>query len=279
MPLSTGHALRAERDAAQVGFFWRDLRASLRYPEFWWMSSWIEIMVRLRRSHLGALWLLVPPAVYVFGLGSFFAAMMHRAFAEHWIYVGLGAMAFRALMSVAIGSAGAFHSAQSFILDGRTRLTDYLLQLLAKALFDLLTYLPVVALALILAPQISWWGLALAPFTLALIYLNVLWISTLGALVGARFMDFGQAVANASMFLFLLTPIVWPLDMAPPDSLRGQLMRFNPFFHYVSVVRNPILGVPVEPLTWWVLGISTVGGLLLATLLYRRYARFVPLWL
>jgi len=35
----------------------------------------------------------------------------------------------------------------------------------------------------------------------------------------------------------------------------------------------------VHPASLWVVGVSTVGGLLLATLLYRRYARFVPLWI
>lgn len=268
-----------KRDPGLVGSFWRDIGSSLRNREFWWLSSWIEILVRLRRSRLGAFWLLVPPVVYVFGLGSFFAAMMRQEFTTHWAYVGLGAMAFRSLMSMVIGSAGAFHSAQSFILDGRTRLTDYILQLLAKAFFDLVTYLPVVILVLALAPGFSWVGLALSPLLLLLIYVNALWISTIAALVGARFMDFGQAVANVSMFVFLLTPIVWPLEMAPAESLRGQLMRFNPFFHFISVFRNPILGVPVEPATWWVMGISTVLGLVLAAIAYRRYARFVPLWI
>lgn len=268
-----------KRDRGQVGSFWRDIGASLRNREFWWLSSWIEILVRVRRSRLGVLWLLIPPIVYVFGLGSFFAAMMRQDFTAHWAYVGLGAMAFRALMATVIGSAGAFHSAQSFILDGRIRLTDYILQLLARALFDVITYLPVVIVVLSIAPTVSWLGLALSPVILLLVYVNVMWMATLGALIGARFMDFGQAVANISMFVFLLTPIVWPLEMAPAESLRGQFMRFNPFFHFISVFRNPILGVPVEPLSWWVVGISTVLGLLLAAVAYRRYARFVPLWI
>lgn len=271
--------LQPKRDPGLVGAFWRDVGVSLRNREFWWLSSWVDILVRMRRSRLGAAWLLVPPLMYVFGLGSFFAAMMHVEFSRHWAYVGLGSMAFRALMSVAIGSAGAFHAAQSFILDGRTRLTDYILQLLARAFFDLVTYLPIVAVVLLLAPQVSWLGLMLSPLALLVIYVNVFWIATISALIGARFMDYGQAIGNVAMFLFLLTPIVWPLDIAPADSVRGQFMRFNPFFHYISIFRNPILGVPVEPLTWWVVGLSTVFGLLLAAAAYRRYARFVPLWI
>ncbi|MFT4256998.1 MAG: ABC transporter permease [Pseudoxanthomonas sp.] len=263
------------------GVFWTDLWHSLRNPEFWALSSWLEILVRARRSRLGVLWLLVPALVYVFGFGSFFASLHGKTIPQFAAHVALGAMVFRTVMSSVIGSAGIFNANQSFILDGRVRLTDYLLETLAKASFDLCAYLPITAAALSLYGwgSLSWQGLLFAPLALVLIYLGALWISVVFSLVGARFPDFGQLLGHASIFLFLLTPIIWYAESMPAESIRGQLMRFNPFFHYVSMFRNPIMGIPVEPATWWYVGISTVAGLLLAGILYRRYARFVPLWI
>jgi len=258
---------------------WPDLATSLKNPEFWAFSSWLDLLVRARRSSLGPFWLMAPALVYVFGLGSFFAGMQGTAIGPFAAHVALGAMVFRTLMSAVIGSSTVFNSSQSFIMDGQVRLTDYLLQSLAKSFFDLCMYLPVTAVAMALFGAFSWEGMLLAPFTLLLIYLNGLWITVVFALGGARLPDLGQLVQNVSIFLFLLTPIIWYAETMPPDSLRGQLMRLNPFYHFVTLFRAPIMGQPIEPATYWYVGVMTVAGLALATVLYRRYARFVPLWI
>lgn len=259
--------------------FWRELRESFRNPEFWALSSWLDILVRARRSRFGVLWLMAPALVYVFGLGSLFAAMQGQSIAGFAAYVALGSMVFRTLMSTVIGSANVFGASHSFIMDGHMRLTDYLLQSLAKSFFDFCTYVPITLVALVMFPRVELMGLLLAPLSLLLLYVNALWISVVFSLLGARFSDFGQLLNNVSIFMFLFTPIIWYPEMMPADSLRGQLMRFNPFYHFVQLFRAPILGEPVEPLTYWFVGIMTVAGLVAATLLYRRYARFVPLWI
>lgn len=279
--MAAGAKVLPERSqAAQGGHrLWRDLAASIGNPEFWAFSSWLDLLVRARRSSLGPFWLMAPALVYVFGLGSFFAGMHDQPIGVFAAHVALGAMVFRTLMSAVVGSSSVFNASQPFIMDGQMRLTDYLLQSLAKSFFDFCMYLPVAAVALALFGGVHWEGLLLAPLTLLLIYLNGLWITVVFALGGARLPDLGQLVQNVSIFLFLLTPIIWYPEMMPADSARGQLMRLNPFYHFVTLFRAPIMGEPIEPSTYWYVGIMTAAGIALATILYRRYARFVPLWI
>src|SRR3546814_2163529 len=91
------------------------------------MSSWLDIIVRARRSRMGIVWLLAPSIIYVFGMGTFFAAMRPVGsgitMGEHFAHVALGMMVFRVLMSTIIGSASIFIGNQAFILDGHVRLT------------------------------------------------------------------------------------------------------------------------------------------------------------
>jgi len=263
----------------QSGGLWRQFGESMRQPEFWALSSWLDTIVRARRSRFGILWLLAPSVVYVFGLGSFFAGMHGRSLMQFAAHVALGAMVFRSLMSVIIGSANVFSGSHSFIMDGHVRLTDYLMQSLAKAFFDLCMYLPVVLVALVMFEGLRWEGFLWAPVTLVALYVNAFWLSVVFSLVGSRFPDFGQLLANVSIFLFLLTPIIWYPDQMPADSPRGQFMRLNPFYHFVTLFRGPILGERVEQLSIIYIVIMTVTGLALATFLYRRYARYVPLWI
>lgn len=262
------------------GDFWRELGASLRFPEFWALSSWLDIIVHARKSRLGVLWLLMPSVVYVFGLGAFFGGMQANggqgAFFAH---VALGAMIFRAMMSSIISSANVFHGSVSFIMDGHMRLTDYLLKSLARSFFDTCMYIPVVVIALMLYGKVSPQGLLLSLPVMALIYVNALWVSAVFALTGARFPDFGQLLGTISIFLFLLTPIIWYPESMPAGSLRRQLMQVNPFYHFVEIFRAPIMGQPVATSSLWYVGVTTVVGLIVATLVYRRYARYVPLWI
>lgn len=272
--------IRSTRGDGAPGAFWRELGQSLRNPEFWALSSWLDIIVRARRSRFGVLWLLSPSVVYVFGLGTFFAGMsQHGKPSGFFAHVALGAMVFRTLMSTVTGSATVFNGSYSFIMDGHVRMTDYLLESLAKSFFDQCMYLPVVVVALWLHGGVDPVGLLLALPVLLLIYVNALWIAAVFSLVGARFPDFGQLLNNVSIFVFLLTPIVWYPEMMPAGSSRAQLMRINPFYHFVEIFRSPILGEPVETMSLWYVGILTVAGLLVATFAYRRYARFVPLWI
>ena len=271
------------RGVGAPGDFRRELLESFRHPDFWAMSSWLDIIVRARRSRMGIVWLLAPSIIYVFGMGTFFAAMRPVGsgitMGEHFAHVALGMMVFRVLISTIIGSASIFIGNQAFILDGHVRLTDYLLKALAKAFFDMCMYLPAVAVTLWLAGGVESLGLLTTLPALVLIYINCLWISALFAVIGARFPDLGQLMATVSIFTFILTPIIWYPEMMPEGSLRGALMRFNPLYHFVEVFREPLLGNAVDPSSLWYVGVTTVLGLVVSILVYRRYARYVPLWI
>lgn len=256
-----------------------DLGASFRNPEFWALSGWLDIVVKYRQSRLGIFWLLAPAVVYVWGIGGFFASMQHVPVGHFAAYVALGYAVFRIVNTVVIESTTAFASAGAFIMDGHVRLTDFVLRVLAKALFYFAVSLPVILVALALYPELHWEGFLLALGSFPLVLANALWIGIVFALVGARFPDLSQFIGNVFMFAFLLTPIIWHADSMPAGSVRGTLMRFNPLFHMVEVVRAPVLGGQVEAATLYYLGAMTVLGWLLAIVAYRRYARFVPIWI
>lgn len=226
--------------------------------------------------------MLMPSIVYVFGMGSFFAAMMKGSASStgFFAYVALGSMVFRSVMSTVIGSANVLSGSASFIMDGHMRLTDYLLQSIAKSFFDFCMYMPVTVVALLMSRHVIHpWGLLATIPAFVVININALWIAAVFSLIGARFRDFGQVLTNVSTFVFLLTPIIWHAGMLPQESIRAKLMRINPFYHFVEIFRAPVFGEHIETMSYYYVGIMTVAGLLAATYVYRRYARYVPLWI
>ncbi len=256
----------------------RDMAASLRDPGFWGFSSWLDIVVRSRQSRLGIFWLVSPVIVYVWGVGYFFATMMGVPLSQHAAYVAVGYVVFRCVSVIVTDATSAFSGASAFILDGHVRLTDFVLRVVATALFHAALSLPVVLVALAFSPETQWHGVLLALAMLPVVILNGIWVAILFALLGARFLDLRHLITNIFMFAFLLTPIIWHADMMPAGSLRGSVMRFNPFYHLIEVVRAPILGMPADPTSLPYLLVMTTVGCLVALVTYRRYARYVPLW-
>lgn len=271
--------LSAPERGVSMDSLFADLAASLRNPEFWALSSWLDIVVRNRQSRLGIFWLMAPAIVYIWGVGGFFASMMHLSLGSFAAYVAIGYLVFRVVSSAVVESTGAFSASGAFILDGHVRLTDFVLRVVATAMFHFLVSLPVAIVALAIHPDPDLAGLLVSLVTFPVVILNAIWVGVVFALVGARFPDLRHLVGNIFMFAFLLTPIIWHADTMPAGSLRGTLMRFNPFYHLVEVVRAPILGSAIDPSTLTYLAVMTLGGWLAAYLAYRRYARFVPLWI
>ena len=81
---------------------------------------------------------------------------------------------------------------------------------------------------------------------------------------------------------FYMTPIVWSVSIierqggAAAD--RAVLAEFNPFFHYLSVVRGPMIDEPVEMRSWLIVIALTVAGTALALAVMRKWRFRVSYW-
>lgn len=255
-----------------------DLRQSLKHYEFWTYSSWLDIVVRYRRTQLGLLWVLLAFAFFVVLMGTKYAYLMNVDPQVFIPYMAVGYMVWRFLVTVLNDAVGTFARHSSYIMDGRSRLTDYLLRSLATAAFSL--FFAVFVLIFVL-----WWSqktqvvsLLSIFITFPLVVINIMWVSVCVGLVGARHRDVHELIGTVLMVGFLLTPIIWDMSRFPAGTMRGELTRLNPAFHLIEIVRAPILGsMPETNSIIWVC-VMAVLGWLLASVMYRRYARFVPLW-
>jgi len=251
---------------------------SFRNPGFWTYSTWLELVTKYRRSRLGLFWALCPAVIYMFGVGGFFGHLQGhdpRVFIPH---LGIGYVVFRLITISLSESTTTLPAHASFILDGRVRLTDYILRIVAKALFYFGMSLPAVLLAVLMSPQFRIEGLLAAIPAFVLVMLNIGWMGAIGAVLGARLQDVHELIGSILMFSFLFTPIIWFSSQAPIDTLRGAIARANPLFHMVESIRAPLLGEPIETSTYIYLMVMLVGGWLVASFIYRRYARYVPVW-
>ena len=59
---------------------------------------------------------------------------------------------------------------------------------------------------------------------------------------------------------------------------RARIAEINPLYHYLEIVRAPMLGQSVDAYHWWIVLACTAVGLLLAFVALRRFRSRVPYW-
>jgi ABC-2 type transport system permease protein len=256
----------------------RDLGQSLRHPEFWAYSSWLDIAIRYRRTQLGLSWLVLAFAFFVVVMGFKYSYLMGQDPQYFLPYLGIGYMVWRFMVTVLNDAVQTLVTHRSYIMDGRICLTDYLLRSVAKAMFHFFFALLVLVFVLAWSQPIDVAWLLSLLVTFPLLVANMIWLSVCIGFFGARYPDTQEFIGTVLMAGFLLTPIIWDVSKFPPDTTRGFLTRLNPAFHLVEVARAPVLGHMPETNSIIAVVAMAIAGWALAAWMYRRYARFVPLW-
>ncbi|WP_191729704.1 ABC transporter permease [Luteimonas colneyensis] len=259
--------------------FYRDARESLKNHEFWLLAAWLEIVSKYRRSAVGIFWVLLPPVATFCVLGYFYAGIIGRPPLSFMPYMGMGYTLWRFVTQVMNEASTVMLSSRAFIMDGRVRLTDYVLKSISKAAFHLVAACIVLGIVLACSPDFVVQGLPVTIAGLALFMWNLFCLAIVLALVGARFPDFHELTTSVFIFGFLLTPILWYPDSLPAGSARSALVMANPVYHFLEIVRGPVLGRQVAGTSVAFVALFTAFTTAAAALVYRRYARFVPIWI
>ena len=252
--------------------FWSSL---LRW-QTWWRLGLADFQVAHRRAVIGPLWQVVQVAIWVVGLTLVFRQALAASAPNYMLYVAIGVVLWNFISSSITQGTLAFIRHAGLIRDINNPILIYPLRVLANNLVKLSVQASVILMvwptgSVALQPSML---LAIPGF--ALVLLTALWVVPLLALIGVRYRDTSHAFQAVMRFLFFATPVFWL-----PSGLgsREYIATVNPLAHYLNVVREPLLGGSVDPLSWIVvISITLIGGLI-SLLALGRYRREIVFWL
>jgi ABC-2 type transport system permease protein len=117
---------------------------------------------------------------------------------------------------------------------------------------------------------------------LALLVTNGVWVTLFFGIIATRFRDVAPLLDALTQLLFYVTPIVWTthtlVERGGEIAQQAKIVEINPLFHYLEIVRAPMLGQPLEAYHWWIVIGCTVAGLLGTTVLMRQWRARVSYW-
>jgi lipopolysaccharide transport system permease protein len=240
-----------------------------------WHLAWFETRNRYSRSVLGPFWMTLQSAIFIAAVGSLMANVFGQRFSEYIASFAAGYIMWTFLSGVVLESTGAFVSAVSFLKDRGVRphvfiFTPFVRQLIYLAHTIILPFLICI-----------WFGvgsfanLVLAIPGFILFLLTAFLLTAPIAVLTVRFRDARPIIESATNLLFLLSPILWPAELAKDRA--AVALSLNPVAHLIGAWREPLL-TGVFPLSSILVIVAMDAVLLGLFVLALRAARKAALW-
>jgi ABC-2 type transport system permease protein len=260
-----------------------DLRRGWEQRALWGHLGWQDIRQRYRRSLLGPIWISITMAVTAIALGILYAGLFDNDLRLQLPYILVGFIVWNFISGCISEGAEVFTSNEGLITHLPAPLSIHLYRLIWRQTLFFLHNLVVYVVMLVVFPQdLHWTGLAAIP-AFVLLAINGAWVALLLGIVTTRFRDLLPITQSVVQLAFFMTPIVWiygDLLNSPNPAIaeRARLAEFNPFLHFLEIIRAPMLGQDQHLRYWIVVLVITVVGWALTLFVLRRYRSRVSYW-
>lgn len=266
----------ADQASTPLALAVRDVISGLRLFPVWGMLGWHDIRQRYRRSVIGPFWLTISTAIMVMALSFLYSGLFRADMAEYVAYIAVGMIVWTFVSTVSNDACQVFISADGMIKQIRLPFTVHVCRMVWRNLI-ILAHNAIIIVVIYLAVGAGWhWTLLTLPVAIAVYCINALAIGLVVGVFCTRFRDIVQIIANGIQLLFWVTPIMWK-----PELLAGRawIANFNPVYHYIELVRAPLVSTALPTQSWLVVVACTALTCSAAVITLTRFRHRIAYWL
>ena len=240
--------------------------------------GWQDVRDTYSRSTLGPLWITLGLAIQVSTIGIVFGLIFGADLNVYFPFLAISLVMWTFLVSAINDSTGAYVQSQQIVKQMYVPGFFPVLRVVTKNL--VIFFHNLLIIFVVMAVFGLWPGFELILFAPGLIVVvGVLYaVSTVAAIVSARYRDIPPIITSIMTVSFYLTPIIW-MPESIPEQFRGIILTLNPFYHLMELIRAPIMGGFASSINW---GVSV--GLLISVGIFAkwvsdRYSWKIVYWL
>lgn len=241
----------------------------------WTILGWDDIRQRYRRSFLGPFWITLSMGVFIMILGVIYSRLFRTDIKTYIPYLAAGLTLWGFISTSMNESCLAFLEGTRIIKQLKLPYSVYVLRIVYRnfiiLLHTIVIFIPV-AIYFRIAPT---WATFLVIPGIALVCINVVWLTTVLAVCSTRYRDLQPVIATCVQIMMFITPIMWPLSSLNDAEFVAEV---NPLYHLIEIVRAPMLGMSPEPLSWLVSCGTAIAGSILAIALLANKSRRIVFW-
>jgi lipopolysaccharide transport system permease protein len=253
-----------------------DIIQGLGYWSLWLRMGWMDIVRRYRRTTLGPFWNTLSVGIFIGVCGFMYAGVFGQPLDNYMPYISSGFTVWIPMATYIAESAGAFLSGEGTLKQMKMPYSIYIYSGLVRNIIVFFHNFTIFLIVIIIFPvPINTNTLLIFP-AMALLAVNAIWIGILVALLCTRYRDLQQAIASALQVMFFITPIFWE----PGQAGRAQrfLVDINPLYHFVDILRSPMLGKTPSISSWQFVILTTLVGWTLTVIVFNRYRNRIIFW-
>jgi lipopolysaccharide transport system permease protein len=227
-----------------------DIRGAVRLWPLIWTLSVLDIRLRYRGSILGPFWLTLSTAVMIGALGFLYSHLFHTDLQTYLPFLSLSLVLWNFISTLTAEGCTCFTSAESMIRAVRMPLSLHAGRVVVRNILVLAhNVIVIVAVFLIMGTVPGDYSFTIIPAFLLWIVDALAICLCLGALC-ARFRDIPPIVGSIMQIAFFVSPVIWSPTILAHRGIGMVLVKWNPFFALLEIVRGPLLGAPLEYATW-----------------------------
>ncbi|ADG96875.1 ABC-2 type transporter [Segniliparus rotundus DSM 44985] len=262
---------------------WDDLRRGVEGRELWLQLGWQDIKQRYRRSVLGPFWITISTGTIAICLALLYSMLLGQDLRDFLPHVTVGLIIWNLIQNSVEEGSEVFIVNEGLIKQLPAPISIHIYRLIWRQALLMAHNLVIYVILIAVFPPRHWsWSMLLAFPALALLLLNAVWVAMVAGVVATRFRDVVPMVSNITQLLFYLTPIVWTTQGLTKQggavARRARLVEINPLYHYVDILRAPMIGAPQAAYHWWIVIALTAAGFGCMLVVMRQYRSRVAYW-
>lgn len=255
----------------------RGIQSQVRLFRLAMSLGWQDTKQAYRRSALGPFWITLGMSIQIFAIGLVFGLIFGTPVREFLPYLAASLILWSLISNSILDGSMAFISGESII---RQLPIPHYVHILRSGFKNLLmlahniVILPIVFLIFLKAPT---WNILLL-FPGLIINAGFLFsVSYLIALATTRFRDIQQIIASGMTVVFYVTPVIWQPSLIP-SGIAHLLLGLNPFYHFLQIIRLPILGQAPTFENWSLAILMTMVAGSVVFVAAKRYKNRLAYW-
>ncbi|MDP3561064.1 MAG: ABC transporter permease [Legionellaceae bacterium] len=245
----------------------------------WLYMAVSEIRRRYRRTLLGPFWATLSVAIFIGCMGMVFPMLWHTDVQSFLPFFSAGFIVWTFVSTTINDACGTFIDAGNLIKQVNLPYPTYAFSAVTRNFLTMLHHLAVyVPIMLIFHVPINLNTLLFLP-AMIILCLTSSWVCVLLGFLTARFRDMKQIISSLLQISIFVTPIFWRPSQLGSSLYAQILVAINPLYHFVEIVRAPLLGQQPASIDW----IASIGFCLLGWLLTMKvvgkYYKHLVFWL
>lgn len=260
----------------------RDMREAFARWPLWTRLAFEEIKDRYHRTWLGYLWITFIFLFQAIIIYIFFNEIRSAYTSNYFEHVAFGFLVFSFIASSITNASTVFTKSSSWLMSSDIPYSLFILRDLCREGVVMTVNFCVMIIYKIVTGGFDPLKTLMALGFFIVITFNFYWGSLFLSILATRFRDLQQFIAVMMRILLFVCPVIWVYGHTGGGvrgNLRSMLAVYNPFTHYLEVVRRPLMGEWPTMLNVMVLFGSTVPLILLGLFVFCRFRRRIPFWL